>query len=179
MAPMAEVRIRRAAPTDLPAIVDRWRELMAVHTALHSALYALAPHAAETYAATVRRQMSDVSCVVLVAEGAAAEPGGRAATLDGYLTGGVGLRAPIYAHREVGMIFDVSVRPDCQRNGVGTALLATVDAWFTRKGLDFIQVDFAPGNALSEAFWRKNGFEVLLSEAYRVPRCDPPLGNRI
>lgn len=152
--------VRRAAPADLPALVERWRELMAAHAALHPALYALAPHAAETYAATLRRQLSERDTLVLAAEDAA---GGIA----GFLSGGIGLRSPIYAEREVGMIFDLAVRPDRRRQGVGQALLAEAEVWFRRRGVEWIQVDFAPGNALSRGFWTARGFEVLLSEGYR------------
>ncbi len=154
--------VRRAAPTDLPAIVRRWQELMEAHAALDADLYALAPHAAETYAATVRAQMSDRDRLVLVVAG----PAGTT-EVDAYLTAGLGLRQPVFAEREVGMYFDVAVRPGARRHGLATALVEEAERWFRKRGVRWVQVDFSPKNALADAFWRNRGFDPLLSEAYR------------
>lgn len=158
--------LRRAAPADLPAIVRRWRELIAVHAGLASdhapTLYALAPHAEQTYTATVRGQMSDRDCLVLVVE-----TPGLTTDVDAYLTAGLGLRQPVFAQREVGMFFDVAVRPEARRRGLATLLVDEAERWFARRGVQWTQVDFSPGNSLASGFWRRRGFEPVLAEAYR------------
>jgi len=159
--PAPAVRIRRATPADLPAIVRRWRELVAEHAALAPDLYALAPHANATYTATVRGQMADRDALVLVA----VTPDG--ADLDGYLTAASGLRAPVFVVRDIGMIYDVAVRPERRRAGVGTALLAEAARHFAARGVERLQVDFNPGNLSARGFWTRNGFKVLCAEAYR------------
>ncbi|MEZ4463915.1 MAG: hypothetical protein R3F43_05180 [bacterium] len=64
-------RIEPATAADVPAIVERWADLLATHaaleTALDAALYTPAPHAAATYAAFVRRLLDRRGSVVLVA----------------------------------------------------------------------------------------------------------------
>lgn len=157
--PAPPFHIRRGAPADLPGIVARWQELMALHAAVDASLFALAPHAPQTYAATVRGQMSDRDCLVLVA------PSGDA--IDAYLTAGLGLRAQVFAEREIGMIFDVAVRPERRGQGLGAALVAEAEAWFRRRGATFAQVDFAPANTAASGFWQAQGFVTLLAEAYR------------
>jgi ribosomal-protein-alanine N-acetyltransferase len=159
--PGAPLRIRRGLPADLPAIVRRWRELVAEHAAFAPDLYALAPHADATYAATVRGQMTDRESLVLVVEGVG--------DIDAYLTGGLGLRAPVYAVREIGMIFDLAVRPERRREGLGAALLAEAGRHFAARGVERLQVDFNPENGAARGFWTRNGFETLCVEAYRRP----------
>lgn len=161
--PPPAVRIRRATPADLPAIVRRWRELVAEHADLAPDLYGLAPHADATYAATVRGQMADRDALVLVAT---PPDGGE---IDGYLTGGLGLRAPVYVVREIGMIFDLAVRPERRRAGVGAALLAEAGRIFAGRGVERLQVDYNPDNPSARGFWTRNGFETLCVEAYRRP----------
>jgi ribosomal protein S18 acetylase RimI-like enzyme len=161
--PASAVRIRRATPADLPAIVRRWRELVAEHVALAPDLYALAPHADATYAATVRGQMTDRDALVLVATPADDRE------IDGYLTGGLGLRAPVYVVREIGMIYDLAVRPERRRAGIGAALLAEAGRVFAARGVERLQVDFNPENPSARDFWTRNGFEALCVEAYRRP----------
>ncbi len=158
---MTAVRVRRATRADLPAIVARWLELMATHQAIDPVLYATADHAEGTYRAFVRRHFDKPDSVVLVATDA----GDR--DVLGYLVGGGGQRAPMFRVRQVGMIFDLAVRPDQRRRGVGGALVDAALAHFQQRGMPFVQVNFDPGNQSASAFWPARGFEVLLCEAYR------------
>lgn len=153
------IPVRLATPEDIPAIVERWRELMAAHAALDPDLYRLAPHAPQTYGAFVRRRMGDRRTAVFVA------PDGD--DLAGYVVGGVGRRAPVFAVQDVGMIFDLAVRPDRRRSGVGRALVEAIAEWFRRHDVSWLQVNHSPANESATAFWRALGFRVLLSEAYR------------
>ncbi|MCA9557074.1 MAG: GNAT family N-acetyltransferase [Myxococcales bacterium] len=157
------VRVRTATAADLDAIVDRWRELIDAHAALEPVLYAVEAHAASSYRAFVRRQLDAHRGLVLVADRGDARG-------VGYLMGGVGRRAPVYTVREVGMVFDLAVRPDLRGQGVGSALVDVAVERFAGWGLDWVQVNFAPGNALAAPFWQARGFTTLLSEAYRPIR---------
>lgn len=149
-----------ATPADIPAIVRRWRDLMRAHTRLDPALYELTPGAAETYAAFVRRRMGDRQTAVFVA------PQGDD-DIAGYILGGVGHRAPIFAVQQVGMIFDLVVRPDLRRAGVGRALVGALREWFARHEIEYLQVNYSPDNPDASAFWTRLGFRPLLIEAYR------------
>ena len=153
-------------PADLPALVRRWRELMTVHAGLEARLagplYALAPHGEQTYAATLRGQMGDRDCLVLVID----RPD-HPADLDAYLTAGLGLRQPVFEAREVGMFFDLAVRPEVRRRGLATALADEAERWFAARGVKWAQVDFSLGNHLASGFWRQRGFEPVVAQAYR------------
>lgn len=152
--------IRPATPADLPAILDRWRELMATHDAINPALYALAPHGEATYRAFVRRQIDQRSGVVLVApdDGPA---------LAGYLVGALGARAPMFRVHAVGMIHDLAVRADRRRRGIARALVEGAFAHFRRHGVEQVQVEYDAQNPAAKGFWTSLGFGPLLTSAYR------------
>lgn len=152
--------VRMARPSDVPAMVQRWRELMRAHADLDPHLYRLAPGAAETYAAFVRRRMSERHCVAFVAPDGPEE-------IHGYVFGGIGHRAPIYEVQEVGMIFDLVVRPQVRRSGIGRALVQALRDWFERHDVTWLQVNYSPANAEASAFWNRMRFRPLLIEAYR------------
>lgn len=156
---MAAVRIRPAERRDLPAIVERWVELMAAHQALDPVLYATADHADGTYRAFVRRHFDKADSVVLVATD-------EYEAVLGYLVGGGGQRAPMFRVRRVGMIFDLVVRPDRRRAGIGRALVDAALEHFRQRGMPYAQVNFDPSNTSASTFWPKAGFETLLCEAY-------------
>jgi GNAT superfamily N-acetyltransferase len=152
--------VRLATPGDIPAIVRRWRDLMKAHARLDPQLYRLTPGAAETYAAFVRRRMGDRQTAAFVA------PEGDD-DIAGYILGGVGYRAPIFEVQQVGMIFDLVVRPDTRRRGVGRALVGALRDWFSRHDIEWLQVNYSPDNPESSGFWQGMGFRPLLIEAYR------------
>lgn len=158
-----KVRVRTATAADLDAVVARWQELIEAHAALEPILYAVEPHAPASYRAFARRQMDAHRGLVLVADRGDAR-------VVGYLMGGVGRRSPVYSVREVGMVFDLAVRPDLRGHGIGSALVDVAVERFAGWGLDWVQVNYAPDNTLAAPFWRARGFTTLLSEAYRAIR---------
>ena len=152
------IHVRPAHPDDLAAMVTRWTELVAAHAALSPALYALTEGAHATWRAMARRQMGDPDGLALVAV--------RKGEIEGYLLGGLGRRAPYYAVREVGMIFDLAVRPASRRAGIGAALAAAARAHFKARGVGWLQVNVSPDNPGAAGFWQTQGFKTLLTEAY-------------
>lgn len=153
--------IKPARLHDLPGILERWQELMALHQTFDPVLYALEPHAVGTYQAFIRRQMGARDAVVLVARTEHGE-------VAGYVVAGRGKRAPMFRIQQVGMIFDMAVKAELRRSGIGRALADEAGAFFTRIGLSYAQVNFSPNNPSAAAFWPKYGFETLLVEGYKL-----------
>ena len=85
----------------------------------------------------------------------------------GYLMGSVGQRAPVYAVRTVGMIFDLMVQPDVRGQGLGRQLVNFAAEEFGRRGIKDLQVNYDPRNLEATEFWTALGFRTLLHEAYR------------
>lgn len=158
---MTTTIVRDATPLDLPALVALWQGLVAHHAQAGDPLWAVAPHAPETYAAFLRQQMGLRRSKVLLAEA----PDGVA----GYLVGAIGQRAAVWAQREIGMVFDLVVQPEARRSGVATRLLDAASAFFAARGVTWVQVNYSPHNAEAAGFWTSRGFRPLLIEAYRAP----------
>ena len=97
--------------------------------------------------------------LVLVAEGGAG--------ITGYLLGTQGQRSPVYAIRSVGMIFDLVVGSNHRGRGIGTSLVNYARNAFRTLGLGHVQVNYDPSNEEAVRFWRSQGFNTLLVEAYR------------
>jgi ribosomal protein S18 acetylase RimI-like enzyme len=161
--------VRRAAPADLPALVERWRGLVAHHARLGDPLWQPAPHAEETYLAFLRHQLTLRRSLVLLAETRVRSAPGRPGRteVEGYLVGALGQRAPVWAIRELGMVFDLVVRPEARRTGVGTQLLEAAAEFFRSHGAEYVQVNYAQDNVEAVGFWSSRGFRPLLVEAYR------------
>ena len=150
--------VRPARVSDLPAIVDLWESLMATHVPLDPQLYETEPHGADSYRAWVRRHMDDRRGVVLVVESEAA--------VVGYILGAQGARSPVFSIRRVGMIFDLSVGAGNRRKGFGQLLVEAAKARFEEMGIRHLQVNYDPNNQGAAGFWQRQGFEILLCEAY-------------
>jgi GNAT superfamily N-acetyltransferase len=63
----------------------------------------------------------------------------------------------IYSVRPLVYVFDLAVRADRQRQGVGTRLMAAINAWSREAGMEevFVQADLADDYAID--FYRKTG----------------------
>jgi ribosomal protein S18 acetylase RimI-like enzyme len=57
-----------------------------------------------------------------------------------------------------GDIFEVAVRENRRRGGVGTALFEAAWAWFAAQGTQAVFVNYAPTNPISSRFWPRLGF---------------------
>lgn len=88
------------------------------------------------------------------------------AELDGTIAG--------WAAREAldEVITDFWVLPDCQRQGVGTALLQEVEGEILRQGFDMARLETHARNTDAVGFFEKNGYAInWLSIAYS-PKLD-------
>ena len=165
--------IRRASLADVPAIVQRWQELMDAHAGLDPRLYAQATNGSAAFEAFVRRQMEDTDAVVLVSvhrgQGTHNDPSARAEAEEivGYAVGRIAYRAPFYREREIGLILDVAVRPVHHRMGIGRALVAALEQRFRQVGVEYVQVTYSPANEASSMFWARMGYRHFMVEAYR------------
>lgn len=58
-------------------------------------------------------------------------------------------------------IVNVGVLPDCQRQGVGTALLARALAWVRQRGAKHVTLEVAQSNLPAISLYRKAGFKTV------------------
>ncbi len=148
---MADYIVRPAHEDDIP-------DLIALRLALQAHLEASNPHiyrmSAEGRARAelqLRELLQSDDALLLVAETAA----GR---LGGMVTGEV----KRYPHMEPALIATIGVMyvtPEWREQGVGTALVTKMLAFFHEKGAEEISLRYVIGNAEAERFWTGLGFE--------------------
>ena len=160
MAPDAIVRPAR--PSDIPAIVDLWIELMDFH-AERDPWFARSADGHIGFAEHLANCLDDARYVLLVAE-----IDGR---IVGYSTAEIALRPPAFAEREHGFITDVAVTATCRRAGIGTRLAEETIRRLRERGMKTIVLSYASANEVSRAFWRKMGFQPYM-ERLRLDTTD-------
>lgn len=116
------------------------------------------------WAAMRHRLWPDEDPVALERELAAADPAllGLVAEADGRLIGFA--EASVRNHAEgappgpAAYLEGIWVEPECRRRGAGRALLAAVEGWARRRGLDWLGSDALLDNGLSHRWHRAAGF---------------------
>ena len=128
----AAISIRRAAPTDVAAILDLWRRADAYPSVTDT------PH-------DVERVVGAPHAAVFVATGDGGElVGSLIATFDGWR----------------GNVYRMAVDPRERRRGVGLALAAAAEEWLHAAGARRLTALVTGDDARARAFWEAAGFEL-------------------
>ncbi len=154
-APAAEVTIRPARRGDLldvaALMADSWR----FHAAYQPAII-LTDHLLDGCQEQAWQLAGDGAAQTLLL----AEQGGE---VIGFFGMGISVQQPealpsLFATGLYGDIFEVAVRADQRRRGVGLALFRAAWQWFEARGAAAMFVNYAPTNPISSRFWPKLGF---------------------
>lgn len=73
-----------------------------------------------------------------------------------------------YPTDEIAFIGLLMTNVDYQNKGIGSAIVEDVSACLKQLGYRKVRIGVDKENPQSNAFWRKNGFRVILEETYRV-----------
>ncbi len=151
---MEQIQIRVAILSDVPVIVELWKELMAFHRPLNP-FFELRPEAAENFQSflTANLQTPDKAHVLVATANK---------QLRGYMMGVINNTPPVFKVEQVGEIMDAFVLPKYRQQNLGQRLFGALKTWFHRQKVDQIDVNIAAGNPISSQFWAKMGFKPLL-----------------
>lgn len=151
-----DLEIQAATKFDVNAVADLMMESWQFHAA-HQPAIRIASSVREGCRRQTRHMLGDgVNQVMLVAR------------WRGEIVGffGIGLsaqdplsRPALFAKGYYGDIYEVGVRGDQRRRGVGRAMFAAAWQWFKERHVQGIFVNYAPTNPLSSRFWPGLGFE--------------------
>lgn len=140
--------IRKATIEDLPAVVEMALAMASYHHDLDG--YYKAPSAYRDLELEFEKELSDKQSLILIAE----ENGQPA----GYFRGSIE-RAPDYASaKKIGMVYDLFVKKEARRQGIGKQIFAEALAWFQEKGVKNIELNVDVRNEAAVEFWKKNQF---------------------
>jgi GNAT superfamily N-acetyltransferase len=155
---MADVLIRRAIPSDLPALGRLGALLMRTHYNFDQQRF-LAPgdHAEEGYAWFLGEQLKDdVNAVVMVAE------------VSGEIIGYAYAELEPVSWKELrdacGFIHDIVVEDRGRRRGIATKLLEAAMTWLKDHGAPRVVLQTAEQNVPAQRLFAKTGFRRTMIE---------------
>lgn len=150
---MTEPIIREARPNDVSAIVALWKELMDFH-ALLDPFFTRDENGHLSFVRLLTQLMESGKGLVLVAVDGDRVVGFTQAAITNY--------SPTVKLRPFGLIYDTMVDNEYRRRGIGARLFAKQKEWFAAMGINRLEVRAMADNELSNAFWRKMGFNAFL-----------------
>lgn len=123
---MSDVMVRLGTDVDVEAVVELWRELMAVHQAIAPMVWTLSEDAEERYRAHLADMMQDPNRRVFVAA--------RQDEVVGYLVAEKGDRPPVLTPSTRGVFGEICVAPAARRGGCRQAAGGRGDEMVSRGG---------------------------------------------
>ncbi|MBI4193169.1 MAG: GNAT family N-acetyltransferase [Candidatus Colwellbacteria bacterium] len=148
----AEVLVRRAELSDVPALITMSEELFHYHKAFHEEYYALSKVARDYWRGKSQYYLSGRSGVVFVAE--------RGGQIIGYIVGAIEKRPPVYLMEHVGRIGPIFVASRHRGRGVAKHLIRAALDWFRNKPVSHIEANMDARNAPGIKLFTRAGFRV-------------------
>jgi ribosomal protein S18 acetylase RimI-like enzyme len=154
------VKIRGAAPADIPAIGRLGALLVRAHHDFDPKRFIAPPaRTEESYASFLGTQLDEPNIIILVAD--------RDGKVIGYTYAGVEGNDYMALRGPAGVLYDIVVDPAHRQNGVGRMLLdATVDALKAR-GAPRVVLSTAERNAAAQRLFERAGFRRTMIEMTR------------
>lgn len=146
------MRIRRATPDDVPAVLPMVRKICELHAAWDPEKYTLKGDPTLSYGPWLKRQAQDPRSAFFVADPQAGT------TLAGFLIGAIEHDIPIYRVVEVGFVHDLWVEPEHRGAGVGRALMNAAIEHFKAQGVEQVRLETAAPNDAARKLFRELGF---------------------
>ena len=148
-----EIRVRRARTSDIPHMVELWKEYMEFHRKADT-LYTPTKDAPKQWARWAAENIASRESCVLVAE--------TNGNLAGFSLSEIARRPPVMRKQRYGAILDLAVTESFRRQGVATRLFEETKRWFNKHRIDRIELRVLTNNPVGAAFWRRMGFRTYL-----------------
>jgi ribosomal protein S18 acetylase RimI-like enzyme len=156
----AQIRIRPAAPADIPAIGRLAVLLVRTHHDFDPKRFiAATPRTEQSYGSYLGTQLDEPNIIILVAE--------RDEQVIGYTYAGVEGNDYMALRGPAGVIYDIIVDPARRGQGIGRMLLdATIEALKAR-GAPRVVLSTADQNAVAQRLFERAGFRRTMIEMTR------------
>ncbi len=158
---MDSLTIRRAASSDVERIVEL-RLLLQEHAEKSNPLiWRITEEGKKLLKQTVENDLADSNIHVLLAE--------ADGEIIGYVQGEVTRRSD-HMPRTVGQVSLMYVVKQFRRKGVGKSLVKELCKFFKSNKAEDLTVRYIIGNKEAEGFWRKLGFESIITTSSTHPK---------
>ena len=152
------MEVVRALKSDIPAILEIWKELMDFHVPFDSR-YTLSEGAEESMNDHLERLVEAEDALVIMAVENTKPMGFGIARIRNY--------PPVFIKQTYGTIEDLAVSSEYRRKGLGELMLNEMLDWFRFRGIDRVELRVASMNTVGYSFWRKHGFTDYMHIMYR------------
>jgi len=152
------MEVVRALKSDIPAILEIWKELMDFHVPFDSR-YTLSDGAEESMNDHLERLVEAEDALVIMAVENTKPLGFGIARIRNY--------PPVFIKQTHGTIEDLAVSSEHRRKGIGELMLNEMLDWFRSLGIDRVELRVASMNTVGYSFWRKHGFADYMHIMYR------------
>jgi ribosomal protein S18 acetylase RimI-like enzyme len=149
-----------ATESHIPEIVEIWKEFMDFHSDIDS-YFARNEEGHSKFEDWVKDLMKSDTALVLVA----LDQGQVAA----YSLSQINQRPPLFKQVDYGYIYDLALKSEYRRKGIGEQMLGEILGWFKSRRIDRIELMVLAKNQVALSFWEKQGFEVFLNRMYLPP----------
>ena len=152
------MEVVKALKSDIPAILELWKELMDFHVPFDSR-YTLSEGAEESMKDHLERLVEAEDALVIMAVENTKPMGFGIARIRNY--------PPVFIKQTHGTIEDLAVSSEHRRKGIGELMLNEMLDWFRSLGIDRVELRVASMNTIGYSFWRKHGFADYMYIMYR------------
>jgi ribosomal protein S18 acetylase RimI-like enzyme len=152
-----QITIRKAAPKDVPAILELWKELMDFHKKLNS-IWTISACGHKQFAEyVIQHTNSKDSCAFVATDGK--KP-------VGYCLIKISNYPPVLKRRQYGELTNMAVTKKYRRYGIGQKLVTKVRKWCAKRGISRIEAKYSTENPMAAGFWAKAGFRPYLKSTF-------------
>lgn len=145
---VTEFTVRAAQEPDLDAMAALWHEAAEAFVS-GEPRYKLAPDGRARWRSAMRTWLARDDMAVYVAE-----CDGRAI---GYIVGAVAENAPGLLPEKCGLVSDLAVDFHARTGRIGRELFEALKAWFSARGVGYIEARVPFRHPVAQAFWRALG----------------------
>ncbi|MCE2436232.1 MAG: GNAT family N-acetyltransferase [Candidatus Latescibacteria bacterium] len=138
-----KMEVVQALNSDIPAILEIWKELMDFHVPFDSR-YTLADGAEESMGKNLERLIAAEDALVIMAVENTKPMGFGIARIDKY--------PPVFVKQTCGTIEDLAVSSGHRRRGIGELVLKEMLDWFQSWGIDRVELRVASMNTVGYSF---------------------------
>ncbi len=151
------MEIVRATHSHVPEIVEIWKELMDYHKNIDS-FFSRSEDGHVNFEKYVKDLIESNDSLVLVALDEGHVVAFSISRISEY--------PPVLQREKYGHIWDMAVKSNYRRKGIGGRMLAKIFEWFESQNVDRIELRVAAKNQIGYSFWKKHGFKDYIHILY-------------
>lgn len=88
----------------------------------------------------------------------------------GYIAGEIEKSHPIWVFKKVGYVFNLYIKPNYRRKGIGKELTKAILNWFKKRKIKWFKLHVYSNNLQAHSLYKKLGFRDFLIELKKVIR---------